>query len=47
MTDSIEILKEHGISFLSNNDETSVVASAVENGHSLVLTGKYNDGLSG
>lgn len=39
MADSIEMLKEHGISFLQNNDENSVVASAVENGHSLVLTG--------
>lgn len=38
MSDSLNILKEHGISFLPN-DESSIVASAVENGHSLVLTG--------
>lgn len=39
MQDSIEILKEHGISFLPN-DESSVVANAVENGRSLAFTGK-------
>lgn len=38
LSDSIQMLKDHGISFLPA-DNSSVVASAVENGHSLVLTG--------
>ncbi|GLV44130.1 Ada2a-containing complex component 3 [Carabus blaptoides fortunei] len=37
LSDSIQMLKDHGISFLPA-DNSSVVASAVENGHSLVLT---------
>lgn len=40
LVDSMEILKEHGISFLPN-DESSVVANAVENGRSLAFTGKF------
>lgn len=37
LTDSLQMLKDHGISYLPA-DNSTVVASAVENGHSLVLT---------
>lgn len=36
------MLQEHGITMLPVDDDTSIVASAVESGQTVVLTGKFS-----
>lgn len=40
LTDSLKLLQEHGITMLQNDNDTNILNTVMESGHSVVLTGK-------
>lgn len=38
---SIKLLQQHGITMLPTTDDTNILSSILETGHSVVLTGKW------
>lgn len=39
--ESIKLLQQHGITMLPTTDDTNILSSILETGHSVVLTGKW------
>lgn len=39
-SDSLKLLQEHGITLQNENDDSNILNTVMESGHSVVLTGK-------
>lgn len=42
-SDSLKLLQEHGITLQNENDDSNILNTVIESGHSVVLTGKCSD----